>query len=149
MSQKSISSFPMDQTRGGSWKEPLKAPRMDEAERKDHLEEQSREKPVMHLPPSSAAGSPSKAFCGILPVPPALCQGPARHWEGDVEHPVPTCCSLDESEEVLHAFAPTDAPLQQPLVSILPVQELCCGTEHTNGTRGCLPDPKETLQFPP
>lgn len=31
MSQKSISSSPTDQTRDGGWKEPLKAPRMDEA----------------------------------------------------------------------------------------------------------------------
>lgn len=34
MSQKSINSSPMDQTRAGSWKESLKAPRMDEAEGK-------------------------------------------------------------------------------------------------------------------
>lgn len=62
-------------------------------------------------------------------------------WEGAVEHPVPTCCSLDKGPEMLHATAPTDAPLQQPLVSILPVQELCCGwsAQMTSGVACKIP----------
>lgn len=151
VSQKSISSSPTDQTRSGSWDKPLKAPRMDEAERKDHLDEpreQSREKPQLcislpalllaHLPKLSVASYPCPQLCArVLP-------GTAGR-----EGAVPTCCSSDEGEEVLHAFAPSDAPLQQPLVSTLPVQELCCGTEHTDGIRACLPDPEETLQRAP
>lgn len=66
-----------------------------------------------------------------------------------MDHPVPTCSSSEEGAEVLHALAPADAPLQQPLVSTVPVQQLCCGTHSTDGIRTCLPDPKETLQLPP
>jgi len=46
-----------------------------------------------------------------------------------MERPMPTCHSLDEGPKVPHALAPSDALLQQPPVSTLPVQHLCCQTE--------------------
>lgn len=151
MSQKSISSSPMDQTSDGSWEKPPKAPRMDEAEGKITSMNRWNRAEKRH-----GDASPSQLCCwltfpkislGSQPCP-QLCASvlPGRWQGGGLEHPVPTCCSLDEGAEVLHAVAPTEAPLQQPLVSSLPVQELCCGTD---GIRGRLPDPKGTLQLPP
>lgn len=61
---------------------------------------------------------------------------------------MPTCCSSDESTEVPHAVAAADAPLQQPLISALQVQELCCGTENTSGDACQVPEnsPAPTLK---
>ena len=160
MSQKSISSSPMDQTRAGSWKESLKAPRIDEAEGKITWMNRgkSREKPglciflpallLAHLPKLSLGSYPCPQLCAsVLPD-----RWPMAAWEGAVEYPVPTCCSLDKGPEVPHAMAPTDAPLQQPLVSALPVQELGCRMECTDDVRGCLQENSlalaSTLQLP-
>lgn len=106
MSQKLISSSPMDRTRDGSWREPLKALLINEAacffflkmeSGKDHLDEpreQCREEPGLCMPlacsalagalllarlPKPCLGSQCLLSHRCLPAPPAPCQCPAGH----------------------------------------------------------------------
>lgn len=62
---------------------------------------------------------------------------------------MPTCHSLDEGPKAPHALAPADALLQQPPVSTLPVQQLCCQRESAeHGTGGAYRNTVRELWAP-